>query len=69
MTAICTFAEYRERISAIQALKHCLSAMASQRGNLDPDVIRISQEMDEHIVSVQQYWQHYGQGDALPITG
>ena len=57
MTTIRTLSEYAQRIDQIKDLKHRLWALASQRGNLDPEVIRISQEIDEHIVAVQRYYR------------
>lgn len=69
MPAINNVSEYCQRVDQIQALKHRLWILASQRGNLDPEVLQISQEMDEHIVLVQKYWKYYSKGEALPVTG
>ena len=57
MRAIHTVSEYRSSIDRIKVLKHRMWMLASQKGNLHPDVIRISQEIDEYIVLVQRYWQ------------
>lgn len=65
MTAIETTAEYRQRIDQIRRLKNRLWILASQRGNLDPEVIRISQEIDEYIVLVQRFWQSQYRDETL----
>ncbi|PSR23376.1 MAG: hypothetical protein C7B45_03420 [Sulfobacillus acidophilus] len=65
MTAIASMAEYRQRIDQIKRLKNRLWILASQRGNLDPDVIQISQEIDEYIVLVQKFWQSYRRDETL----
>ncbi len=57
MRAIHTVGEYRSSMDRIKDLKHRMWMLASQKGNLHPDVIRISQEIDEYIVLVQRYWQ------------
>ncbi|NMP23085.1 aspartyl-phosphate phosphatase Spo0E family protein [Sulfobacillus harzensis] len=57
MRSIRTASEYRSIIEQIKQLKHRMWMLAAQRGNLDPEVIRLSQEIDEHIVSVQMYWR------------
>ncbi|AEJ40524.1 hypothetical protein TPY_2364 [Sulfobacillus acidophilus TPY] len=49
-------ADYRQEMETIRRLKQKLWILATQRGNLDPDVIQLSQEIDRHIVSVQYYW-------------
>lgn len=56
MAPIHTLSEYQHRIEQIRLLKYQMWALAQHKGNLDPDVIRISQDIDEYIVSVQQYW-------------
>ena len=65
MSAIRTVSEYRNTINRIKDLKHRMWMLASQKGNLHPDVIRVSQEIDEYIVSVQRYWQQHKQEDSL----
>jgi hypothetical protein len=65
MTAIASMAEYHLRIDQIRGLKNRLWVLASQRGNLDPEVIRISQEIDEYIVLVQRFWQSYHRDETL----
>lgn len=49
--------DYVEAITAIRRLKLELWKLAEQNGTLHPDVIALSQVIDEHIVVVQQYWQ------------
>lgn len=65
MRPIRSTSDYRQSIDKIRQLKHRMWMLASQRGNLDPEVIRISQEIDEHIVSVQHYWKEQNQGESL----
>lgn len=65
MRAIHTLSEYRSSIDQIKVLKHRMWMLASQKGNLHPDVIRISQEIDEYIVLVQRYWQKNQHADSL----
>ena len=65
MTPIRSIAEYRQSIETVKGLKHRMWMLASQRGNLDPEVIRVSQEIDEYIVSIQRYWQHHQPGETL----
>lgn len=65
MRPILSTSDYHRSIDEIRQLKHRMWMLASQRGNLDPEVIRISQEIDEHIVSVQHYWKEHSRGEAL----
>ncbi|WP_053960265.1 Spo0E family sporulation regulatory protein-aspartic acid phosphatase [Sulfobacillus thermosulfidooxidans] len=53
--------DYRRAIEHIRLLQGVLSTLAKIKGNLDPDVLAVSQEIDEYVVSVQQYWQKHGQ--------
>lgn len=59
--------EYQQCVEQIKELKHRLWTLASVHGNLDRSVIRISQEMDEHIVAVQRYWQDQSEEWVLSI--
>ena len=59
MTPIQTLADYRQSVEQIKALKQHLWVLAAKKGNLDPEVIRVSQEIDEHIVIVQNYWKKH----------
>lgn len=65
MTPIRTLAEYRRAMDQIKRLKHRMWVLATQLGNLDPEVIQISQEIDEYIVCVQRYWQRHDTEDIL----
>ncbi len=65
MIPIRTLAEYRRSIDKIKSLKHRMWMLAAQKGNLDPEVIRVSQEIDEYIVSVQLYWKHHQADETL----
>ncbi|MCY0878410.1 MAG: aspartyl-phosphate phosphatase Spo0E family protein [Firmicutes bacterium] len=57
MTPIETVQDYWRSIEQIKILKQHMSALASQRGNLDPEVLKISQQIDEYVVEVQRYWK------------
>lgn len=50
-------AEYHHAIDRIRLLQNALATLAKIKGNLDPDVLAISQEIDRYIVCVQEYWQ------------
>lgn len=59
MTPIRTLSEYRRSMDQIRNLKHRMWMLASQRGNLDPEVLKVSQEIDQYIVLVQHYWKKH----------
>jgi hypothetical protein len=52
-----TATEYHHAIERIRLLQSALATLAKIKGNLDPDVLAVSQEIDRYIVCVQQYWQ------------
>lgn len=56
MTHLRSMSEYRRAIKRIRLLQDELSDLAKTMGNLDPNVLAVSQEIDEYIVAVQQYW-------------
>lgn len=65
MAPIHTVSDYRRTVDQIKLLKNRMWMLAAQRGNLDPEVIRVSQEIDEYIVSVQLYWRQQQQDQTL----
>lgn len=59
MAQVYTHADYLRAVNEIKALKVKLWQAAAHRGNLDPEVIAISQAIDAYIVLVQQYWRQH----------
>lgn len=53
-----TPADYRQAVEQIRALQSLMGAMATQKGNVHPEVVALSQQLDEYIVSIQRYWRH-----------
>jgi hypothetical protein len=51
--------DYRRAVERIRLLQSVLTTLAKIKGNLDPDVLTVSQEIDEYVVSVQQYWHKH----------
>lgn len=49
--------DYVKTTNVVRTLKADLFALASQKGNLDPEVIALSQEIDRYIVWIQKHWQ------------
>jgi hypothetical protein len=48
--------EYEATLVRIRHLQDRLRRLASRGGNLAPDVLALSQEIDDYIVSIQRYW-------------
>ncbi len=44
-------------VDVIHLLKEELFRLAAQKGNLDSEVIALSQTIDRYIVAVQKYWK------------
>lgn len=59
MKSLTSHAEYLSAIEDIHTLKLNLFTLASTKGNLDPEVIELSQYIDEYIVMVQRYWKSH----------
>lgn len=59
MTSAIRHHEYLSAMQQIKDLQMKLWRAATQKGNLDPDVIALSQEIDDYILVVQQYWREY----------
>ncbi|MDA8194441.1 MAG: aspartyl-phosphate phosphatase Spo0E family protein [Thermaerobacter sp.] len=59
MTTSCTYTDYLRAIRQIKTLKAKLWMAASTKGNLDPEVIAISQDIDGYVVVVQNYWRSH----------
>jgi hypothetical protein len=58
MRPIASHDEYLEAVEKIRGLQQDLWVQAAQKGTLDPDVLRLSQEIDQYIVNVQRYWNN-----------
>ncbi len=52
--------DYASTVDVIHLLKGDLLRLAAQKGNLDPEVIALSQTIDRYIVAVQKYWKSEG---------
>ena len=50
--------DYAEIVEAVYQMKAELFRLAEQKGNLDPEVIALSQHIDQYIVLIQKYWKH-----------
>ncbi|MBX5467183.1 MAG: aspartyl-phosphate phosphatase Spo0E family protein [Firmicutes bacterium] len=55
-----THSQYVKALETIRRLKQDLLQLAERKGNLDPEVIALSQTIDRYIVEVQQYWRLTG---------
>ena len=53
-------AEYRRAIDEVRTLQTVMARLATQKGNVHPEVVALSQQLDEYIVSIQRYWQYRG---------
>ncbi len=51
-------ADYRKAVEEIRTLQSRMGDMATQKGNIHPEVVALSQQLDEYIVSIQRYWQY-----------
>ncbi|MHB1954013.1 MAG: Spo0E family sporulation regulatory protein-aspartic acid phosphatase [Sulfobacillus sp.] len=58
MVPLLSYADYTKSIDQIRLLQLRLHELASSKGNLHPDVIALSQELDDYVVIVQKYWRH-----------
>lgn len=47
--------DYSQAIDVVRRLKTDLFRLADQKGNLDPEVIALSQRIDQYIVLMQRY--------------
>lgn len=47
--------DYSQAIDVVRRLKTDLFRLADQKGNLDPEVIALSQRIDQYIVLIQRY--------------
>ncbi|AUW94951.1 aspartyl-phosphate phosphatase Spo0E family protein [Sulfobacillus sp. hq2] len=65
MSPLKSVAEYHRAIERIRILQGVLDTLAKMKGNMDPDVLAVSQEIDLYIVRVQQYWQSQCQKGAM----
>lgn len=50
--------DYVQTMAQVHVLRVELFRLAEQKGNLDPDVIALSQRIDRHIVLIQKHWRH-----------
>ncbi|MHB1611589.1 MAG: Spo0E family sporulation regulatory protein-aspartic acid phosphatase, partial [Sulfobacillus sp.] len=57
MVPLLSYADYTKSIDQIRLLQLRLHELASSKGNLHPDVIALSQELDDYVVIVQKYWR------------
>ncbi len=64
-TALKNVSEYHRAIEHIRILQGVLGTLAKMKGNMDPDVLAVSQEIDLYIVRVQEYWQMQSQKGAM----
>lgn len=51
-------ADYRHAIDEVRTLQSVMARLATQKGNVHPEVVALSQQLDEYIVSIQRYWQY-----------
>ncbi len=51
-------ADYRLAIEEIRTLQRIMGVLATQKGNVHPEVVALSQQLDEYIVLIQRYWQY-----------
>ena len=51
-----THEEYEATLVRIRHLQDRLRRLASHGGNMAPEVLALSQEIDDYIVSIQRYW-------------
>ncbi len=68
MQPIETPADYHQHVEQIRQLKNRLLHAANCYGNLAPEVIRLSQEVDQHIVAIQRYWDRLQSTDQWFIS-
>lgn len=60
--AILSHADYTRTMDQIRRLQAKLHDLAHRKGNLHPEVIVVSQQIDDYIVSIQRYWQYTRDG-------
>jgi hypothetical protein len=56
-SVIRTREEYECTLAHIRQMQERLRQLALKGGNLAPDVLSLSQEIDDYIVSIQRYWE------------
>jgi hypothetical protein len=49
--------DYYKTVDMVQALRVKLFSLAASKGNLDPEVVALSQRLDEYIVQIQRHWK------------
>lgn len=49
-------ADYRRAIDEVRTLQSVMARLATEKGNVHPEVVALSQQLDEYIVSIQRYW-------------
>lgn len=57
MGDINTAQEYDAALMHIRRLQDQLRAVAAKTGTLSPEVLALSQNIDEYVVAIHHYWQ------------
>lgn len=57
MGEIGTAQEYDDALKRIRRLQERLKAVAVKAGTLSPEVLALSQKIDEYVVAIHHYWQ------------